>query len=72
MVNTSGFRISGVYFGDIPGFIEKISTVYGKEECDKMFRGQTDKVVISATYIPDENEYNGIVTIQARIQNILV
>ncbi len=72
MVNGSGFRISGVYFGDIPGFIEKISTVYGKEECDKMFRGQTDKVVISATYIPDENEYNGIVTIQARIQNILV
>lgn len=72
MVNTSGFRISGVYFGDIPGFIEEISTVYGKEECDKMFRGQTDKVVISATYIPDENEYNGIVTIQARIQNILV
>jgi single-stranded-DNA-specific exonuclease len=72
MVNGSGFRISGVYFGDIPGFIEKISTVYGKEESDKMFRGQTDKVVISATYIPDENEYNGIVTIQAKIQNILV
>ncbi len=72
LTNQSGFRLSGVYFGDIPGFFDKISDVYGREECDKMFRGIPNNVKISATYVPDKNEYNGIVTLQARLQDIMV
>ncbi|MCR5585423.1 MAG: single-stranded-DNA-specific exonuclease RecJ [Lachnospiraceae bacterium] len=72
LVNSTGYRVSAVYFGDIQGFFDRISVVYGKEECDKMLRGMGNNVRISATYVPDKNEYNGIVTIQAKIQDILV
>jgi single-stranded-DNA-specific exonuclease len=72
LVNATGYRVSGVFFGDISGFFEKVSNVYGREECDRMLKGMGNNVRISATYVPDRNEYNGIVTIQAKIQDILV
>ncbi|MCR5822918.1 MAG: single-stranded-DNA-specific exonuclease RecJ [Lachnospiraceae bacterium] len=72
LVNSTGFRMSGVYFGDIAGFTEKIAGAFGREEVDRMFKGMPNNVKFSATYVPDRNEYNGIVTLQAKIQEILV
>ena len=72
LTNSLGARFSGVYFGDIPGFLDSVADAFGREECDRMLRGQRNNVTISATYIPDRNEYNGMISLQARIQDYMM
>ncbi len=72
LTNATGCRINAIYFGDIPAFIDKVNATFGYEECDKMFKGYGNNVKISSTYIPDINEYNGIVTLQAKLQDIMI
>ncbi len=72
LINTEGFRFPGLYFGDIPDFFDRLTKRFGKDEVDKMLKGLTNNVVFSATYTPEKNEYNGIVTLQAKIGEFLI
>ncbi len=72
LLNSSGYRLNGIYFGDIPGFFAKVTECFGRDECDRMLKGCTNNVVLSATYVPDTNEYNGVVTLQAQLQDLMI
>lgn len=72
LINSSGFRFEGLYFGDIPALLNELKNEFGETEVEKMFKGIPNNIFISATYYPDRNDYNGIVTLQAKIQDIMV
>ncbi len=69
MTNDSGTRFDAVYFGDIPRVMEEMKQAFGVSEVDKMMRGYRHNVRFSITYVPGINDYQGVKTIQAKIED---
>lgn len=60
-----GNRINGIDF-NAKSFISCIKMWFGEQECDKMFCGKPNNVLIDVAYVPDVNEYNGRITMQVK------
>ena len=77
--NASGIRLSlenkygktmeAIYFGDVKEFFAYIGNTYGAEEAEKLRTGRSLNALLSITYFPKMNEYNGFKNIQLMIQN---
>ncbi len=77
--NASGVRLrienqynktlDAIYFGDVVQFFQYIADTYGSEEAEKLKTGRGINALMSFTYYPKINEYNGFKTIQLMIQN---
>lgn len=67
--NQYGKEMDAIYFGDVVQFFNYIGNTYGSEEAEKLKTGRGINAVISFTYFPRINEYNGFKTIQLMIQN---
>ena len=61
--------IEGIFFGDIVGFEEIISSLYGEEELNKLYNGMDNNIEMDILYYPTVNEYMGRSTLQANIQS---
>ncbi len=72
LISSDGFRFEGLFFGDIPSVLDELKSSFGEEEVEKAFRGVPNCIFISATYVPDRNEFNGMVTLNAKLQDIKV
>ncbi len=70
--NATGYRFTGIYFGDVESIREMITENFGINEWNNMLNGKPNKVVISATYFPETNEYNGFTSLQAKIEDMYV
>lgn len=70
--NETGARFDAVYFGDIPGLLSDMIGAYGDEEVNRMMRGLRNNIKFSATYVPAVNEYQGMRTIQAKLDSFLL
>ena len=71
-VNATGYRFTGIYFGDPGSIKEMIAENFGENEWNNCLSGKPNKVVISATYFPEKNEYNGFTSLQAKIEDMYV
>lgn len=60
-----GNRINGIDF-NANNFISCIKLWFGEQECDKMFNGEPNDILIDVAYTPDVNEYNGRITMQVK------
>ncbi len=69
MLNENGIRFDGIYFGDIEGVIAEMKQVYGEAEVNALQRGNRHNINFSVTYVPALNEYQGIKTLQAKIDS---
>lgn len=67
--NKYGREMDAIYFGDTAEFFRYIGTVYGEKEAEKLKTGRGVNAVISVTYFPKINEYNGFKSLQLQIQN---
>ncbi len=67
--NKYGRQIEAVYFGDVEEFFTYIRNTYGDEEADRLKTGRASSALISITYYPKINEYNGFKNIQIVIKN---
>jgi single-stranded-DNA-specific exonuclease len=67
--NRYGRLIEAVYFGDAEEFFTYIRNNYGEEEADRLKTGRASSVLISVTYYPRVNEYNGFKNIQIVVKN---
>jgi single-stranded-DNA-specific exonuclease len=67
--NQYGKEMEALYFGDVNEFFKYIGNTYGKEEAEKLKTGRNINAMISITYFPRMNEYNGFKSIQLMIQN---
>lgn len=72
LINSGGVKFEGIFFGDIPAVLDELKSEFGESEVQKAFKGLPNCIFIAATYIPDKNEFNGIISLQAKIQNIKV
>lgn len=67
--NQYGKEMDALYFGDVNAFFSYIEETYGTEEAEKLKTGRGSNVLLTITYYPKINEYNGFKSIQLMIQN---
>ncbi len=67
--NRYGKELEAVYFGDISKFFSYLACKYGEEETQKLKTGRRPNILLTITYFPRINEYNGYRSIQLMIQN---
>ena len=51
--------------------VEKLSAKFGRESVEAAFEGRNTDISLVLSYIPELNEYNGVKSIQMKIQGIL-
>ena len=61
--------MDAIYFGDVEEFFRYIGATYGEQEAEKLKTGRGVNAIISVTYFPKINEYNGFKSLQLQIQN---
>lgn len=67
--NSYGREMDALYFGDVEGFFGYISDTYGPEQAQYLKTGRGTDILLTITYYPKINEYNGYKSIQLMIQN---
>lgn len=67
--NKENDTIEAIYFGDTEALFIFMEEEFGKEEVDKMLKGQNNAIDIAFTYYPTINEFRGNKTLQIVIQN---
>ena len=71
MEDSKGIRYSAVCFKDAEEVIGALSEKYGSVQVDRAFEGRDNDIRLNVSYIPEINEYNGVRSIQMKIQGIL-
>ena len=71
LTDGSGFRTEALYFGESDKFCRDIEERYGRDALDRAMRGLESPLRMHVTYHPQVNEWRGVRTIQAVIQNYL-
>ena len=69
LVNKYGKEMEAIYFGDVGEFFSYIEATYGEDEAQKLRTGRSLDAMLSITYYPKINEYNGFRNVQLMIQN---
>jgi single-stranded-DNA-specific exonuclease len=69
LVSGKGKYIDAIYFGDADEFQVYIRDKFGEQECEKLYSGRTNKVVLDIIFNIDINQYNGCRNVQLIIQN---
>ena len=72
MEDSKGVRYSAVCFKDAEEVIGALSEKYGAAEVDRAFAGRDNAIRLTISYIPEINEYNGVRSIQMKIQGFLM
>jgi single-stranded-DNA-specific exonuclease len=67
--NKYGKQMEALYFGDVSGFFKDMEDKYGRDEAEKLKTGRSSEVLLTITYFPRMNEYNGFKSLQLFIQN---
>lgn len=68
-VSSGGVRMTALYFGDIPAFLDDLKAKAGEEEVEKLMAGRPNRVSIMAAFYPDINEFRGNHELQIHITN---
>lgn len=68
LVSESGRRHEGVFFGDIPGFMDYLSEKFGEGEVEAAREGKENGICIAIVYRPSVNRYNGLESLQFEIK----
>ena len=71
LTDGSGFRTEALYFGESDKFCRDIEDRYGRDALDRAMRGMESPLRMHVAYYPQVNEWRGVRTIQAVIQNYL-
>jgi single-stranded-DNA-specific exonuclease len=69
MENQYGKEMEAIYFGDVNAFFRYLGDTYGVEEAEKLKTGRSSNILLTITYYPRINEYNGFKSVQLMIQN---
>lgn len=64
--------IDAVIFNDTLNFEDSITSKYGEEELQRLYRGEKNNVSLDIIYYPSYNHYNGRTSIQITIQSYRV
>lgn len=68
LVTKNGMPISGIYFGDIEGFLHNLEETYGTYAVENAMNGRENPIVLSIVYYPRINTFRDIEELQVEIQ----
>ena len=69
--DSKGYKFQAVYFKDPEELIECIAEKFGKNQVDLVFEGSPNNIKLTLSYVPEINEYNGVRSIQMKVQGFL-
>ena len=69
--DSKGYKFQAVYFKDPEELIECIAEKFGKNQVDLAFEGSPNNIKLTLSYVPEINEYNGVRSIQMKVQGFL-
>ena len=67
-ITDGGKQVTGIYFGDVEGFLSYLEEKYGKTEVEAAMRGMSNAIRLSMVYFPKINSFRGVDEIQFEIQ----
>lgn len=68
LITDEGKQVTGIYFGDVEGFLSYLEEKYGKTEVEAAMRGMSNAIRLSMVYFPKINSFRGVDEIQFEIQ----
>lgn len=68
LVTQNGVSISGIYFGDIEGFLDDVEKTYGTYAVENALNGKENPIVLSMVYYPRINTFRDVEELQVEIQ----
>ena len=68
LITKYGLSVSGIYFGDIEGFLHDIESAYGTDELEAVMRGKENSIKLSLVYYPRINTFRDMEELQVEIQ----
>ena len=69
LVTAGGVSATGIYFGDVEGFLNYLKEKFGQSEVDAAMRGMSNAIQLSMVYYPKINSFRGADEIQFEIQH---
>jgi len=67
-----GTRLDGIKFGDVPEFVQFLVEHIGQEATERLQNSAQGDVDIAMTFYPDINEYQGMETVQVRVEDYCI
>ncbi len=71
MEDSKGVRYNAVCFKDADEIVESLTGRFGRESVEAAFEGRDNDISLALSYVPEINEFNGVKSIQMKIQGIL-
>ena len=71
MEDSKGVRYNAVCFKDADEMMESLTGRFGRESVEAAFEGRDNDISLALSYVPEINEFNGVKSIQMKIQGIL-
>ena len=68
LMTTAGSSATGIYFGDVDGFLSYLEGKFGKAQVEASMRGMSNNIQLSMVYFPKINTFRGVDEIQFEIQ----
>lgn len=68
LLTASGSLVTGIYFGDVEGFLEYLREKFGVPEVEAAMNGMSNSIQLSLVYYPKINSFRGVDEIQFEIQ----
>ena len=68
LITNGGKQVTGIYFGDVEGFLSYLEGKYGKTEVEAAMREMSNAIRLSMVYFPKINSFRGVDEIQFEIQ----
>ncbi len=68
LVSEHGARANGIYFGDIPAFLDQLRAQFGADAVEQAFGGRENRIRLSIAYSPQINSYGGSESLQFEIK----
>ena len=69
--DSKGYKFQAIYFKDIEELLECIAEKFGQNSVDLAFEGMPNNIKLTLSYVPEINEYNGVRSIQMKVQGFL-
>lgn len=68
MITANGTPATGIYFGDVEGFLTYIENKFGKEQLEAAKNGIPNNIRLALVYFPKINSFRGVDELQFEIQ----
>lgn len=68
MVTANGMPATGIYFGDVEGFLNYIEDKFGRSQLEAAMNGAVNNIQLSLVYFPKINSFRGVDELQFEIQ----